>query len=45
MSVIESSILLVYAEFLQSGAAGPHEAEVTASDPSSVGTPHEPSPS
>lgn len=26
MSVIESSTLLVYAEFLQSRAAGPHEA-------------------
>lgn len=44
MSVIESSTLLVYAEFLQSRAAGAHEAEVTASDPSSVGTHHEPSP-
>lgn len=45
MSVIKSSILFVYSEFLQSGPAGLHEAEVTASDPSSVGTHHEPSPS
>lgn len=43
MSVIQSSIPLVYAEFLQASAEGQHEAEIIAADPFALGAHHVPS--
>ena len=43
MSVIQSSIPLVYAEFLQASAEGQHEAEIIAADPLALGTHQVPS--